>query len=329
MSLGGGNQNGGQTDSRSNFNNSSRPQDQMPNQNSQSMIGQNFASDKEDLNRQFNRPLDRSERSSDGWSRYESQERGGLPGYDNSKYGSRPPPSSSSTSSRPGGEQGRGGHMGGNMGGMNSETFVGRQGGSSELKAMGNGRMGEGGGMVGMGQGYRSSGVPTSMGGSSNGPPTMGGSSNGPPIMGGTSSGGPIISEGRRGAMAASGGLAMERGMVGSFYTSEAQTSQSWVGEQRLGGGSNTTANNSASQTSYPPPGAPMASLASFPPPGIPGNFPPPTSRTGAPPGGFNAGGSSAGFNTGNGSLNRPTGGHGGAGGYDSSKYGRARNKPS
>lgn len=202
------------------------------------------------------------------------------------------------------------------MGGMSSEGFMGRrEGGSSELKAMGNGRMGEGGGMVGMGQGYRSSGVPTSMGGSTREAPNiMGGSS--------SSSGAPIISEGRRGAMAASG----DRGMVGSFYTSEAQTNvnQSWIGEQRLGG-----SNNFPSQVSYPPPGAPMASLASFPPPGIPGNLPPPTSRTDGPPGSFNAGGSSTGFNTGNGSFNRPTGGHGGAGGYDSSKYGRARNKPS
>merc|ERR1719193_193772 len=131
-----------------------------------------------------------------------------------------------------------------------------------------------------MGQGYRSSGMPTSMGGSSSGPPIRGGNSSGPPI----------ISEGRRGAMAASGGLAMERGLVGSFYTSEAQAnnSQSWIGEQRLGGGSNPTTNNLASQASYPPPGAPMASLASLPPPGIPGNFPPPTSRTDGPPGGFN-----------------------------------------
>ena len=296
MSLGGGNHNG-QTDSRSNFDNS-RQQDQMPNQN--------FASDKEDLNRQFNRPPDRSDRAAgDGWSRYQSQERpgmreGGGPGYDNSKYGTRPPPSSSSTSSRPG-EQGRGG----NTGGMSSEGFMGRQGGSNEVKTMGNGRMGEGGGMVGMAQGYRSSGVPTSMGGSS--------------------SGAPIISEGRRGAMAASGGLSVDRGMVGSFCTSEAQTSQSWIGEQRLGG-----PNNLPSQISYPPPGAPMTSLASFPPPGIPNNLPPPTSRTDqGPPGGFNAGGSSVGFNTGNGSFNRPTGGHEGTGGYDSSKYGRARNKPS
>ena len=318
MSLGGGNHNNGQqTDSRSNFNSNSRQQEQMANQNSQNMSGQNFASDKEDLNRQFNRPLDRSDRSAgDGWSRYQSQERpgmneGGGPGYDNSKYGTRPPPSSALTSSRLG-EQGRGG----NMGGMSSDGFLGRQGGSTELKAMGNGRMGEGGGMVGMGQqGYRSSGVPTS----------MGGSSREPPIMGGSSSGAPIISEGRRGAMAASGGVPMDRGMGGSFYTSEAQTnmSQSWIGEQRLGGSNNLS--SQASQVSYPPPGAPMASLASFPPPGIP----PPTSRTEGPPGGFNVGGSSAGFNTGNGSFNRPSGGHGGAGGYDSSKYGRARNKPS
>merc|ERR1719220_761486 len=177
-----------------------------------------------------------------------------------------------------------------------------------------------------MGQGYRSSGAPTSMGGKSN---------SGAPIMGGSNSGAPIISEGRRGAMGASGGLPMDRGMVGSFYTSEAPTSisQSWIGEQRRGGSNATMANNLAYHTSYPPPGGPMASLPSFPPPGIPGNFPPPSSRTDqGPPAGFNAGpgsSSSAGFNTANGSFNRPAGGHGGAGGYDSSKYGRARNKPS
>jgi len=340
MSLGGGGgnlNNGQQQESRPNFN-SSRQQDPMANQNSQS-----FSSEKEDLNRQFNRPLDRSDRSSDGWARYESQERGqgmgqgGGPGYDNSKYGSsRPPPSSSSTSSRPG-EHGRGGQMGGgNMGGMSSEGFMGRQGSSSgDLKGMGNGRMREGGGNVGMAQGYRSSGVPTSMGGSSIGAPIMGGSSSGAPIMGGGGSGAPIISEGRRGAMGASGGMpTMDRGVVGSFYTSESptSTSQGWIGEQRRGGSNTTMANNLASQASYqashPPPGAP---LASYPPPGIPpGNFLPPTSRTGPPPAGFNAGGSSsAGFNTANGSFNRPAGGDGGAGGYDSSKYGRARNKPS
>ena len=186
-----------------------------------------------------------------------------------------------------------------------------------------------------MAQGYRSSGVPTSMGGSSIGAPIMGGSSSGAPIMGGGGSGAPIISEGRRGAMGASGGMpTMDRGVVGSFYTSEAPSSisQGWVGEQRRGGSNTTMANNLASQASYqashPPPGAP---LASYPPPGIPpGNFLPPTSRTGPPPAGFNAGGSSsAGFNTANGSFNRPAGGDGGAGGYDSSKYGRARNKPS
>merc|ERR550517_1978233 len=328
MSLGGsGNHNNGQQDSRPTFNNS-RQQEQMPNQNSQS-----FSNEKEDLNRQFNRPMDRSDRSSDAWSRYESQERGpGMgqgagPGYDNSKYGSRPPPSSSSTSSRPG-EQGRGGQMGG----MSSEGgFMGRQGSSSELKAMGNGRMGEGGGNMGMGQGYRSSRALTSMGGNSNsGAPIMGGSnSGGAPIMGGGSSGAPIISEGRRGAMAASGGLPMDRGMVGSFYTSEAPTSisQSWIGEQRRGGSNTTMANNFASHTSTHPQGAPWLPSPPFPPPGIPGNFPPPTSRTdqGLPVGSS----SSAGFNTANGSFNRPAGGHGGAGGYDSSKYGRARNKPS
>merc|ERR550517_1302730 len=293
MSLGGsGNHNNGQQDPRPNFNNS-RQQEQMLNQNSQS-----FSNEKEDLNRQFNRPMDRSDRSSDAWSRYESQERGpGMgqgagPGYDNSKYGGKPPPSSSSTSSRPG-EQGRGGQMGG----MSSEGgFMGRQGSSSELKGMGNGRMGEGGGNMGMGQGYRSSGAPTSMGGKSNsGAPIMGGSnSGGALIMGGGSSGAPIISEGRRGAMGASGGLPMDRGMVGSFYTSEAPTSisQSWIGEQRRGGSNTKMANN-------------MASHPSFPPPGIPGNFPPPTSRTDQGlPAGFNAGtgsSSSAGFNTANG----------------------------
>ena len=178
--------------------------------------------------------------------------------------------------------------------------------------------------MVGMGQGYRSSGVPTSMGGSSSGPPIREGNSSGPPI----------ISEGRRGAMAASGGLAIDRGIVGSFYSSEAQSNQGWLGEQRQGGPNTTMANKPVpppshqpppSHTSFPPPGASMASMTSFPPPG---NFPPPTSRTDGPPPTFNAGGSS-GFNTANGSFNRPPGGHGGSGGYDSSKYGRARNKPS
>ena len=181
---------------------------------------------------------------------------------------------------------------------MGGAFNMGQQGGSSQSKAGGNGRMGEGGGMVRTGQGYRSSGVPASVGGSN--------SREGANVMGGSSSGAPIISEGRRGAMGASGGL------VGSFYTGpEDQTKQSWNANQRLGG----------SQISFPPPGAPMAS---FPPPGIP----PPTSRTDGPPGGFNAGGSSAvGFNIENVSFNQaPTGA---AGGYDSSKYGRARNKPS
>merc|ERR1719180_530685 len=150
------------------------------------------------------------------------------------------------------------------------------------------------------------------MGRSTGGAPIMGRSSGGAPIIGG--SGAPIISEGRRGAMGASWGMplpTMDRGVVGSFYTSEASSSisQGWVGEQRRGGSNTTMANNMGShQASYPPPGAP---LASFPPPGIPpGNFPPPTSMTGPPPAGFNAGGSSsAGFNTANGSFNRPAGG--------------------
>ena len=294
------------------------------------MGGQHFEAG--DLNRQFNsRPVDKSERSADGWSRYESQESpgigqgGGGAGYDSSKYGTRPPPSSTSTSSRPADHQMRGG--------MSSEGFMG---GSSELK--GHGRMGDSGGMAGMGQGYRSSGAPTSMGGTSSGAPTLGSVSNGPSTMGGISRGGaPIISEGRRGAMAASGGLAIDRGIVGSFYSSEAQSNQGWLGEQRQGGPNTTMANKPVpppshqpppSHTSFPPPGASMASMTSFPPPGIPGNFPPPTSRTDGPPPTFNAGGSS-GFNTANGSFNRPPGGHGGSGGYDSSKYGRARNKPS
>ena len=226
--------------------------------------------------------------------------------------------------------------------------FVGGREGST---GMGNGRMGLEGKSH---QGYRSSGPPPSLGGTTSGPSNMGGGSSisgncapmlGAPSMSGSGvpmmGGAPIISEGRRGAMAASGGLPLDhQARGGSFQQgapnlgqpppSDARAGQTWAGEQhRQQGG---VSSSSMAPISYPPPSSSGASLASFPPPGFSNNFPPPTSTmpqaTSRPPTGFNAGASSSGFNPGTASFNRPAGGHGGAGGYDSSKYGRARNKP-
>ena len=321
---------------------------------------QNFDNDSEDLNRQFNsRPSGRPQ-ASDSWSRYESE--GGPGGYESSKYRTGPPPSSSSTTSRTE-EQMRTGQMGGVgiMGAASSSStsmgggFVGGREGST---GMGNGMMGS---ERKSHQGYRSSGPPPSLVGTTSRPSNMGGASsisgmssmngNSAAMMGGATSmsgtgvpmmgGAPIISEGRRGAIAASGGLPLDhQARGGSFQQgapnlgqpppSDARAGQSWVGEQhRQQGG---VSSSSMAPISYPPPSSSGASLASFPTPGFSNNFPPPTSTmppaNSRPPTAFNAGGSSHGFNPGTASFNHPAGGHGGAGGYDSSKYGRARNKP-
>ena len=340
---------GSQNQNGPNFNNvggGSRQQDQRQHQN----MRQNFDNDSEDLNRQFNsRPSERPQ-ASDSWSRYESEG-----GYDSSKYRTGPPPSSSSTTSRTE-EQMRTGQMGGVgiMGAASSSSTSmggGFMGGREGSTGMGNGMMGLEGKSH---QGYRSSGPPPSLGGTTSRPSNMGGASsisgNGAAMLGATSmsgsgvpmmGGAPIISEGRRGAMGASGGLPLDhQARGGSFQQgapnlgqpppSDARAGQTWAGEQhRQQGG---VSSSSMAPISYPPPSSSGASLASFPPPGFSNNFPPPTSTmppaTSRPPTGFNAGGSSSGFNSGTASFNRPAGGHGGAGGYDSSKYGRARNKP-
>merc|ERR1719270_2187197 len=258
---------GSQNPNGPNFNNvggGSRQQDQRQHQN----MRQNFDNDSEDLNRQFNsRPSERPQ-ASDSWSRYESE--GGPGGYDSSNYRTGPPPSSSSTTSRTE-EQMRTRHMGGagNVGAASSSSTSmggGFMGGREGSTGMGNGTMGFEGKSH---QGYRSSGPPPSLGGTTSGPSNMGGASsigrNGAAMMGGATSmsgtgvpmmgGAPIISEGRRGAMAASGGLPLDnQARGGSFQQcapnlgqpppSDARAGQAWAGEQhrQQGGVSSSSA---------------------------------------------------------------------------------------